>query len=135
MRQSQMKHVSVILAIESNRLTTGGSNMVKKNETGRKEGLEEFLNDLRTRCDGRSSRKAQICQDLRCLLHDLAKSKKLDADALRRLYEKIREYLETLYDRNISWEHVEYHTISDLRNPAFEWKPVKIRALLEKMTE
>jgi hypothetical protein len=104
-------------------------------ETEKNDGLEKFFADFRARFGGRSSRKAQICQDLRYLIQDLAAQKTLKEEPLRRLSAKIRDYLESLYERDISWDLVEYHEISELRDPVLEWKPVKVRALLEKMTE
>src|SRR5258707_124018 len=99
------------------------------------DGVDTFLSDLRERFGGRSAQRAQIYQDLRYLLHELAEQKKLEEAALRSLSSKIRAYLESLHGREISFEQVEYHEISELRDPALEWKPVKVRAILEKMTE
>ncbi len=105
------------------------------NEVEEDEELGKFLDDLRERFGGRSAQKAQTYQDLRYLLQELAEQKKLDEEPLRRLSTKIRAYLESLHGRDISFEQVEYHEIGELRDPALEWKPVKVRALLEKMTE
>jgi hypothetical protein len=106
-----------------------------RTDTDPQKQLEASLEDLQKRFGNRSPHSAQIYQDLRYLLRDLAQRKGLAAEPLRRLAAKIRAYLESLYDRAISWDEVEYHPIRDLRDPAFEWKPVKVRALLEKMTE
>jgi hypothetical protein len=99
------------------------------------EKSHDLLKDLQKRLGKRSSKTQQVYDDLLYTIHELAQRERLEEDALRELAGKIRRYLESLYDPNLSWQDVDYHEIRDLRDPVMEWKAVKIRALLETMTE
>lgn len=95
---------------------------------------DNLLDDLQKRLGNRSKRTAQAFDDLLFTIQELARQEQFEADALRELAAKINTYLESQYNPDISWDQVEYHDIRDLYDPALEWKQVKIRALLERMT-
>lgn len=112
--------------------------MIKKDDEAFEEFLEDLVEELQKRKPSKetSDQAYKAKQDLIYTIQDLAKSEELDEETLRNLARKIRAYLERLYKRgDISWEEVEYHKIIKLRDPDLEWKPIKIRAQLWKMTE
>jgi hypothetical protein len=75
-------------------------------------------------------------QDLIYSIRQLAHHEQLPREQLQHLEGKIRDYLDLLSRRGeISWDQVEYHEIVALRDPLMEGRAVKIRVLLEKMTE
>ncbi len=75
-------------------------------------------------------------QDLLYSIRHLAQREQLPHEQLQHLEAKIRDYLDLLSRRGVlSWDQVEYHEIVDLRDPLMEGRAVKVRGLLEKMTE
>jgi hypothetical protein len=95
---------------------------------------DDLLHELPSRLGNWSSRTARPYDDLLFTVQELARQDQFDANALRELADKIGRYLGSIYDPDISWDQAEYHDIRDLSDPVLEWKQVKIRALLERMT-
>src|SRR5262245_52285458 len=59
---------------------------------------KDLLDDLRKRLGRRSPKNQKAYDDLLFTVHELARSERLEEDALRALAAKIRDYLESLYD-------------------------------------
>ena len=75
-------------------------------------------------------------QDLVYSIRQLALQEQLPRAQLQYLEAKIRDYLDLLARRGeIAWHQVEYQEIVALRDPLMEGRAVKIRVLLEQMTE
>jgi MCM P-loop domain len=102
------------------------------------EEIERLLRDIQQMPvpDATPAQVRYSHQDLLYSIRELARHEQLSREQLQHLQSKIRDYLDYFVRRGeISWDTVEYHKIVDLRDPLMEWEAVKIRALLEKMTE
>jgi alkylated DNA repair dioxygenase AlkB len=114
--------------------------MARSDERHRKflEEVEQFLREIQEvpMPPATSDQVRFAHQDLLYSIRDLARREQLPHDQLQYLATKIRDYLDLFARRGaLSWEQVEYRALVDLRHPSMEKQAVKVRVLLEAMTE
>ena len=114
--------------------------MSRRDDRNRKflEEVEKFLQEIQeVPMPPATTEQVRFAhQDLLYSIRDLAQREQLPHDQLQYLVTKIRDYLDLFTRRgSLSWEQVEYRKLVDLRHPSMEKQAVKIRVLLEAMTE